>query len=175
MKKVIAISGTHGAGKSFQAYNLCTHLRKQGKDAVVLDELARKSPFEINQGANDETQIWLGCIQVAKELEGIQRYQDYLIADRSVLDSFCYGLALQKNGWIFKNLKDYLVAHINKYYYKLYLLDPEFFQYNVEDGVRDTDPVFREKIHQQILTLYNETGVSYTLVQNELTILNDFA
>jgi thymidylate kinase len=173
-KKIIAISGTQGTGKSYLAYKLCTYLRKQGNNVVVLDELARECPFPINQDATDETQIWLATTQVATELQKLNKY-DYVVVDRSVLDSFCYGLYLGETNkdWIFSYLKDYLVNHIKKYYLKLYLLDPVAFNYNIDDKIRDTNEKFRTGIHNKLLGLYSEMDLDYTVVMDDFEVFSD--
>ena len=175
-KKIIAISGTQGTGKSYTAYKLCTYLRKLGNNVVVLDELARECPFPINENATDETQIWIAGEQLVTELEKIEKY-DYVIADRSVLDSFCYGLYLggTNDDWIFKYLREYLVAHIKKYYYKIYLLDPIAFNFNIEDGVRSTNEEFRNSIHEKLLSVYQEANIDFTLVLDDFEIFSEMS
>lgn len=172
-KKIIAISGTHGTGKTFLAYNLCVFLKKHGKNVVVLNELARESPFPINRECNDLTQIWLITKQITKELELYNRYE-YIIVDRSVLDAYCYGLINNDSDWIYKHLYNYIINHINKFYKKLYILDPTSFNYNIEDGVRDTDDEFRINVHNTMVGVLNEANIPYINVFNDITIYNDF-
>ena len=177
MKKIVAISGTHGTGKSCLAYTLCAYLKKMGKNVVVLDELAREAPFEINQEADDKTQIWLSCSQVVKELELMERYE-LVITDRSVLDSYCYGTALANKlnqpNWIYQNLYAYLVEHIHKYYLQLYVLDPISFNFLIDDGVRDTDETFRAEVHEEIVRAMEEGSLRYKLARTEADIYSDF-
>jgi len=173
-KNIIAISGTQGTGKSYLAYRLCTYLRKLGNNVIVFDELARECPFPINKEADDVTQIWLATTQVARELEKIDKY-DYIVVDRSVLDSFAYGLYLASshNDVIFSYLKEYLVRHIKKYYLRLYLLDPIAFNFNIEDGVRDTDPVFRIAVHNILVDLYTASNIDFKIILDEFEVFSD--
>jgi deoxyadenosine/deoxycytidine kinase len=177
MKKIVAISGTHGTGKSCLAYTLCAYLKKIGKNVVVLDELAREAPFPISQDADDRTQIWIACSQIAKELELMERYE-LVITDRSVIDPYCYGNTLAESnntdGWIYSNLYEYLVEHIKKYYQRLYVLDPISFNFNIEDGVRDTDENFRDRVHDNIMELLNTANVDFKLARTEADIYTDF-
>ena len=177
MKKIVAISGTHGTGKSCLAYALCAYLKKMGKSVVVLDELAREAPFEINQEADDKTQIWLSCSQVVKELELMERYE-LVITDRSVLDSYCYGAALakkyKKEDWIYHNLYAYLAAHIQRYYLHLYVLDPVSFNFNLNDGIRDNDETFRIIVHEEIMRAMEEANLEYKLARTDIDIYSDF-
>jgi len=173
-KKIIAISGTHGTGKSTTAYSLCSILKKKGKNVVVLDELARESPFTINKEAKDTTHVWLAAKQITKELEYSNIYE-YIITDRSVLDAFAYGSVLDtKDEWSFKYLENYLVAHIKHYYKHLYILEPNAFNFNVVDGVRDNDAQFRKDVHDKLIDIYDRNNIKYTLVFNSIDIFIDF-
>ena len=173
-KNIIAISGTQGTGKSYTAYKLCTFLRKQGYNVVVIDELARETNLPINKEADDTTQVSLISGQINKELEKSQKY-DFVVVDRSVFDAYCYGLYLdKKEEWTFKYLKTFLTHHVNKHYYKLYLLDPVSFNYNIEDGVRDTDEAFRNSIHELLFNTLKETNVPFQLIQDDFEIFSDF-
>jgi thymidylate kinase len=172
-KKIIAISGTHGTGKTTVAYSLCSIMKKKGHNVVVMDELAREAPFDINRAAGDKTQIWLCCKQITKELEYSEHYE-YIITDRSVLDAYAYGLTLTKNDWIFKHLENYLVAHIKTYYKSLFLLDPSAFTFNVEDGVRDTDPDFRLMVHNTLEDLFKKHNIEYHHTFNTVDVFLNF-
>jgi thymidylate kinase len=173
-KKIIAISATHGCGKTTTAYSLGSILKKNGKNVVILNELARESPFSINKEAGDATHIWLSCKQIVKELEYSNLYE-YVITDRSVLDAFAYGSVLNTNNdWIFKELEPYLVQHIKKYYKKLFLLDPKAFNYNIEDGIRDNDKQFRLAVHDKLLDIYNQNDIEYEVVYNTVDIFVNF-
>lgn len=172
-KKVIAISATHGCGKTTLVYSLAARLKKQGKNVVVLNELARECPFAINQEGEDRTQIWLLAKQITRELELMDRY-DYVIVDRSMFDAFAYAGFLTDGSWQFDKLYFYIVAHIKKYYKATYLLNPDTFNFNVEDGVRDTDNHFRNTIHENLLMLFNTSKLDYKLAKNEEDIYRDF-
>jgi thymidylate kinase len=172
-KKIIAISATHGCGKTTQVYSLAAHLKKQGKNVVVLNELARECPFKINQSGEDRTQVWLIVQQVKREFELMDRY-DYVITDRSLLDAYAYASVLAEDTWNFKYLLEYIIEHINTYYQKLYLLDPDKFKYNIYDGVRDNDETFRLKVHKKLSTLIHKNVSNYTYVLNDNNMYKDF-
>ncbi len=174
-KKIIAVSGTHGTSKSTIAYSLASFLKKQGKNVIVLNELARECPLPINQEAGDWTQVWVICSQITKEIEMVNNYE-YIITDRSVLDAYCYGKVLGSStlGWTCDYLLPFLVAHIKNHYKKLYLLDPPSFNFNIEDGVRDTNDKFRLDVHNELTNVLDTTGLVYTLVRNDVDIFSDF-
>ena len=85
----IAFIGTHGIGKTTQAHELVSLLKKSGINAVFLGELARKCPFPINEDRTKKSQIWIMLNQIIKEMEDEDNSQ-VLVCDRSVLDSYCY-------------------------------------------------------------------------------------
>lgn len=162
MRKVIAFSGTHGTGKSSVAYDLAAKLKIAGKNVVVCDELARECPLPINQEAGELTQHWIISSQMRREIKLMNKY-DVVISDRSVIDSLAYGTVL---GVVDDSWGYVLNTYINKYYYGLYLLDPNVFDYHVPDGVRDMDSKFRMDVHKQMVDLYVKFNVNYTLVQS---------
>jgi hypothetical protein len=55
----------------------------------LVTEVARHSPFPINEATTIEGQLWILHAQIAKELEASSRSQ-HLICDRAVLDNYCY-------------------------------------------------------------------------------------
>ncbi len=172
-KKIIAISATHGCGKTTIVYSLAAHLKKLGRNVVVLNELARECPFEINQEGEDRTQIWLISKHITRELELMDRY-DYIITDRSLFDAYAYASYLTNGTWIFEHLYEYIKQHIFKYYKKIYLLDPNKFNYNIEDGVRDNDVVFRQDVHDILSSILLHSGAPYKQVYTEEDIYVDF-
>ena len=169
-KKIIAISGTHGTGKSRLAYDITSKLRDLGFNTVVLDEIARTCPFSINQSADFRSQSWLINKQLTTELEMIDRF-DYIVTDRAVLDPYAYGKSLHMPGM--DNYLPIVRDHINTYYRKSYLIEPVSFNYQVDDGVRDMDPEFRMRVHENLLTGYRMCGINYQLVFNVMEIYRD--
>jgi len=172
MKKIIAISATHGCGKTTIVYGVATFLKKLGKNVAVINELARECPFPINQEADDRTQSWIISKQLTKEFEKMDKYE-YLVVDRSVLDPICYSLSIGKPEQHSLLQTDYLVAHVKMYYKKLYLLDPTLFAWNVVDNVRDNDEKFRKSIHIQMLDLFEKQKLPYKLIRSTEEIYSD--
>jgi len=171
-KKIIAISSTHGCGKSTLAYEVCTKMKKAGHNVLVLDELARKCPFDINQTAGDKTGVWLACKQITEELE-LTETCDYVIVDRSLLDSYCYDTALNASSGYVDHLIPIIGAHIKKYYYRIYVPHKDTFNYCVADGVRDLDPKFRDKVFNTILKMYKKFGIEHKIVYTPEEVFQD--
>ena len=157
MKKIIAFSSTHGTGKSSLAYMLAAKMKLSGHNVIVLDELARRCPFPINQNPDERTQIWLITKQIAEELELIDKV-DYLIVDRGIMDSLCYDKVVSKSvdsAVMCDSLFSYLLQHIEKYYKIIYVPHKDSFNYQMDDGVRDLDIKFRDDVYHTMTTLYN--------------------
>ena len=171
MGKVIALSGTHGTGKTTNAYILCAEAKKLGINTVVLDERARECPFPINEEATNDTQAWLILSHAKKELELIRSY-DLVISDRSILDPYVYGLSLNIKG-PYTSLLTYCVSHVLAHYESLYLLDKDAFSYCVDDGVRAMSTEFRDKVHQVFLDVLGNSGIDYKLVTDYTSLLDD--
>ena len=172
MKKIIAISGTHGTGKSTIAYSLCTKIKLAGKNAIVLDELARKCPFTINKGAGPHTPRWLICKQITEELE-LQTHVDYVIADRSVADAYCYDLVIQGNKSALSAYEGVIKEHILNLYKAIYIPDMEAFNFQLADGVRDLDPEFRSRVNTKIFKMYDKLGINYKVIHSIDDIYHD--
>ena len=56
---IIAVSGTHGTGKTTKIYELASAYKKahKNKEISILNEQIRMCPFSINRTGNMETQL----------------------------------------------------------------------------------------------------------------------
>ena len=171
---IIALSGTHGTGKTTLAYELCSKLKKKGIGSVVLDERARECPFPINKDGTEETQTWLIVSQIQRELELSLSY-DTVVVDRSIVDPIAYGNLTLGSGIYYKFLS-YCKSHIERYYSMIYVLNPKKFNYMQDDGVRDMDMSFRCAAHTELVKLYDQIGVEYKVIyerEDVFEVLND--
>lgn len=163
MKNIVAFSGTHGTGKSTQAYSLASKLKLHGYNVALVDELARECPLPINKEAVDLTQYWIVASQIKREIELMSRY-DYVIVDRSIFDTLAYGVTLKN---ISMDNSQLIPQYIRTYYKSIIVLDPYGFDYQIEDGVRDMDPSFRLAVHYNMLDLYNRFDIPYNMVNRQ--------
>src|ERR1700720_1689225 len=85
----LALIGTHGVGKTTLAYEVCSLLKKAHHNVELVTEVARHSPFPVNAATTIEGQLWILHAQIAAELDAGRRAPQ-VIADRSVLDNYCY-------------------------------------------------------------------------------------
>lgn len=171
-KKIISISGTHGTGKSTLAYSLCTRLKHIGKNVRVLDEIARKCPFPINQEGTRQSQVWMICEQIVCEMELIKQGYDYIIVDRSIMDPYAYGRVLNV---ISENFEvEVITDHIAYYYNKIYIPDKDKCDYQFYDGIREIeDQDFRNNVYYQLLEAYDKFGINYKIIEHPTEVYRE--
>ncbi len=85
----LALIGTHGVGKTTLAFEICAQLKIAGYSVELVTEIARRSPFPVNESTTLESQLWILHRQIATELEMISRAQ-YVVCDRAVIDNYAY-------------------------------------------------------------------------------------
>jgi thymidylate kinase len=140
MTKIVAITGTHGAGKTTLSFCLAMHYKQLGANVKIIQEVARSCPFPLNDKMTKETALWIYHEHAKKELEAL-RTHDVVICDRTVFDSFVYAESLGIS--ISGDIVDQSKTHLNSYD-KLYFVRPDLPI--VEDGVRSVDLDFQGKI-----------------------------
>jgi nicotinamide riboside kinase len=138
----IALIGTHGVGKTTLAFDLCSKLKKAHQDVELVAEVARSSPFPVNEGTTLEGQLWILHTQIATELDAARRAGN-VICDRSVLDNYCYlvnkfGRQAQLESWI-----DWWMES-----YQLLVGVPPLEQEIPSDGFRSENLEFQRRIHE---------------------------
>ncbi|MDR1303112.1 MAG: ATP-binding protein [Puniceicoccales bacterium] len=141
------ITGTHGCGKSTLSHRICSELKKNGYNAVVLSETARESPFPINQGQTVNSTLYIALKQAVKELEAIAYGYRHLVLDRGVLDSFVYSEATRQES--ISGLESGLLEAFKVWtgeYDDIFFVKSEGCDALQADGVRDTDRQFARRI-----------------------------
>lgn len=162
-KNIISFSGSHGCGKSTIAYIMASYLKRNSVNVAVVDELARECPLPINKTATINTQYWIITAQIQRELNIKDRY-DYIISDRSPIDTVCYGLILDKFD---KDSIKFISEYIKSNYKLIFVLNPNTFNYQIDDGVRDMDKEFRLLVHKKIIDIYTELGIYFISIDSE--------
>lgn len=144
MKK-IAIAGPHGQGKTTLCFNISNNLKKDGYNVEILQEQARFSPFGINDNMTIETSYWVLTNQIKTELEAQNRKLDYLICDRTPLDTYLYArhFGLDR-GDLTRNFKELAESWLQTYH-AVYILENKN-QDVKNDNVRSTDQEFLKEI-----------------------------
>ena len=142
----IAITGTHGTGKSTLSYLMAAYYKKLGKNVKVVQEVARNCPFPINLGMTREAALWIYLEHSRKELEAIHKH-DVVICDRSVYDSFAYAKYFGLIDQEILNFEEAAFRHFSTYD-KIVFVNPDMPIQT--DGIRPSDESFQIGVHQII-------------------------
>ena len=150
----IAISGTHGVGKSTAVYKKAYEykLKYPDKKLSIVSESARDCPLPINKEASINSQKWMINYQIIKEIEA-ENTSDIVISDRSIMDYMAYAKYLFPD--LFDIYRNLIKNHINTYD-KIFYMQVKNNNYLISDGVRDTDPEFQKIIDDTLRNLYED-------------------
>jgi nicotinamide riboside kinase len=139
----IALVGTHGVNKTTIAYELAGVLKRRGKTVELLTEIARESPFPLNEQATREAYQWIIAKQIQLEIEKAPR-AEILVCDRAVLDNFAYYLRrFAGTGFECEALRAYCRSWMESYDLLVRL---PIIQSLTADGFRSTDINFQRQI-----------------------------
>lgn len=142
MSKLIAITGTHGTGKTTLSFQLAAEYKKLGANVKIIQEVARSCPFPLNEKMTKETALWIYHEHSKKELEACKDH-DVVICDRTSFDSFVYAEALKLD--ILYGIK--CAAKDNLYNYdQIYFVRPKISSGIIPDGIRSTNIEFQTKV-----------------------------
>ena len=142
MSKTIAITGTHGTGKTTFSFLLAAHYKQQGANVKIIQEVARSCPFPLNDKMTIETAHWIYHEHSKKELEA-KKDHDIVICDRTSFDSFVYAEYLDLD--ICRALKECAKGHLYEYD-EINFVRPDNPYSIIDDGVRSLDLEFQNKI-----------------------------
>lgn len=145
MIKKIAAIGSHGVGKSTLCYKLASYYKATGANVDLVQEIARKCPFPINDKMTVEASLWIYHNQIQRELEAQARGFDTVICDRSPFDTFVYAeyfnLSSFQLGVAKRAAKNWLET-----YEMVFLVYPDTpIQ---ADGTRSVDLEFQQGVHE---------------------------
>ena len=140
----LALIGTHGVGKTTLAYEICSLLKKADLNVELVTEVARRSPFPVNEATTLEGQLWILHAQIAAELDAAAR-APHVICDRSVLDNYCY--LVNKFG------RQHYLEHWLEWWmgtYSLLVGVPPLADGIPPDGFRSENLEFQQRIHDRL-------------------------
>lgn len=146
----LALIGTHGVGKTTLAYETCSLLKKADHNVELVTEVARRSPFPVNEATTLESQLWILHGQIAAELDAASR-APHVICDRSVLDNYCY--LVNKFGRQ-PHLEQWLEWWMQSY--SLLVAVPPLADGIPPDGFRSENLEFQHRIHELLGDLLSE-------------------
>jgi len=139
----LALIGTHGVGKTTLAFEICSLLKKADYNVELVTEVARRSPFPVNEATTLEGQLWILHAQIAAELDAARA--PHVICDRAVLDNYCY--LVNKFGRQ-QRLESWLEWWMQSY--TLLVGVPPLSDGIPADGFRSENLEFQERIHERI-------------------------
>jgi nicotinamide riboside kinase len=145
----IAIIGTHGVGKTTLAYQIATEAKKRGKNASIVHEVARSSPFPLNDGFTSDGAHWIITTQIKRELEAKAQKADVIVCDRSAYDPICYLHATDEYADAFQALESF-AEEWTKTYDLIFYVVPSW-QNLTDDGVRSMDLDYQKRINNEFL------------------------
>jgi len=146
MKK-IAVTGTHGVGKTTLTHQLCVALKENNFNATIVEEKARSCPFPINEAATTDTEIWMVHTQIRAELQAKARKYEVAVIDRCSLDAIVYWQDRNTPHPYFEKLRDAALQWVESEYDLLILVEPSSDTDTFAvDAVRDSSIIYRNRI-----------------------------
>lgn len=153
MKKVCVV-GTHGVGKSTLSYHLAALLKKAHptKSVICLEENVREISKITNGDLKCREFTRLAVYdQLFREVKNSLLY-DIIVTDRTMIDYVIYG-QLNGNSYGFLDEAKLQLFTFNKIYY----VRPDKIDSPIaNDGFRDTNLDFRNKVDFQFETFFRE-------------------
>jgi nicotinamide riboside kinase len=172
----IALTGSHGTGKTTLANALVAHLAGNGVVATSVPEVPRQvcaaagDPEFFRRENNSLTrQITLLYGQPVYERRAEADGPSMVVCDRTVLDHWAYTTALFEEALRAEALDKVLAAFTSSYMpsYDLIAYVPIEFG-PVDDGTREGDVEFQQQIDRRIRDLLTEFAVEHIVVRGSV-------
>lgn len=145
----IALIGTHGIGKTTLCFDLAARLKRRNNDVELVREVARRCPMPINESTTAAAQSWILHTQIAEEIAASAGF-DVVIADRSVVDNYCYMIHASGPSTFWESIiREWLPT------YDLLIHVPLWSKPSY-DGVRAVDPRFQQEIETLLERMIDE-------------------
>ena len=170
--KRIAITGSHGVGKTTLCHCIMQHYKPQKKVEANLF-LARNlisHGYPLNKEATSESYIQYIIAQLSAEQSHIGC--DIFISDRTLLDPLAYETvnAIYEQSSVPRSIRD-LLLHVwlmEKEQYDLFVFVPIEFPMPF-DNVRPKDELYRLRVEQEILYYLNKYNIRYLYVGGSIS------
>lgn len=170
MTKKIAITGTHGVGKTTLANSLTNSF--ENLKVILNSKIARtliKNGYPLGREATTESYIQYVIAQLRAEQTAEEC--DLFISDRTLLDPLAYALVNREyvgssvSSSTIEMLKMIWLLELKQY--DLYVFVPIEFSMQA-DGIRPEGEDYRKRVEMQIYSLLNEYKVNYITVTGTL-------
>lgn len=160
--KWIVLSGTSGTGKTTLVSKLEKELKSRGKIVEVVNEVARSSPWAINEQADFIGQRWIFHQQILTELEAEFKHPNVILCDRGICDNLAYFERLHNPHEPFPITEYLQLFEIARYWSQRYdyiIHMPFNSSWLKDDGVRSTNKIFTREIDLKINKITKEFGL----------------
>ncbi len=156
MGQIIALTGTHGTGKTTAAFKQAENLKVEypDKSIHVMCDQEVFCPYPINQKTTADSQLWIFTHQISQELSLLSRF-DLIVSDRTAVDAVAYTVVAGFQA-LAHTMLDLVVHHMPVY-------DAITFQTIARnefchvDGIRESgDRVYRQEVETALKQLYAE-------------------
>ncbi len=148
----LCVTGTHGIGKTTLTYLIAAEFKKNGRNATIINEVARRCPFPINDGFDTEGAEWIVTSQINRELQAkADGFQD-IICDRSAYDPICYLKCVEKPIKYWQNLAAFAEEWMRTYD-KIVLVIPSMVEI-IDDGIRSTNTELQKNVHEHLSNFF---------------------
>lgn len=170
--KRIAITGTHGVGKTSLAQSLTNKFTQLDMKSILNSQIARtliKNGYPLGKEATSESYIQY----IISQLQAEQRAKecDIFISDRTLLDPFAYAIVNQE--YVHSDVPDDIIKLLESVWqlelsqYDLYVLVPIEFDMQI-DNIRPVDEEYRKRVESQIDLLLNKYHVNHIIVSGTI-------
>ena len=158
---IIAFSGAQGTGKTTAAGRLAdvyqTATKLSSATVCLITDIERQCPYPINQETTHQSQQWIFNKQMAAEITAAAEY-DVVVTDRTLMDVIAYSFAAG-----FRAQADDMLQVWRRhasYYRRIVFRSIATNHWNVEDGCRDTNAIYRARIEATLYELYRYVGMT---------------
>lgn len=176
----IAISGTHGIGKSTLVKRLESELKERDYVVEVMDEIVRMDcPFPIGEKGDINSQLWILFNTLKEEVVFRNKKCDFIIFDRSIYDCCVYERYLFDIGKIdlrnhlnYEKLMETIFLSRNFEYDHIFLLKGDFTRKILKDNVRSTNKKYQKQIDKRFDAVFAIYFQHPIVLHNQLDNVN---
>lgn len=163
----VAISGTHGTGKTALQAGIVWKLKSLRKKVAQVKETAGECPH-LNGGSGDsfKAQLWILSKQLELEAMAVSKLPDFVVCDRATWDTKVYSEYAFGESKMSKKEYWEIVRMCRAWYqsYDLILLTEDDGSPVEDDGVRNTkDEKFRSGVAEIFVAGRKEPGAEHGL------------
>ncbi|WP_080631772.1 AAA family ATPase [Aeromonas dhakensis] len=169
MKRIL-ITGVFASGKTSLIDLLRTTLEYEGEKVVVINEVARQCPFDLNKSQSLMSTSWLVMAQIKNEITQPENTCDYIIFDRGLPDIIAhtkYVLNDNHDELIFFDMLESLSeSSLKSYDYVFLSMSSSKFKIDV-DEIRVADVEYQKKLENIHINHLDKIKANYILLKED--------